>query len=100
MNIYDLLPALPEIVLLTMICLVLIIDLFIKDDDKDITFWLSILTLAFTFWSIFSTYPETPEVILDGSYVSDSLSHLLKLFAVLIVAVVFFAEVVVSQIHL
>ena len=90
MNIYDLLPALPEIVLLTMICLVLVTDLFIKDDEKDITFWLSILTLAFTLWSIFSTYPETREVIFDGSYVSDSLSHLLKLFAVLIVAVVFF----------
>ena len=73
MNIYDLLPALPEIVLLTMICLVLVTDLFIKDDEKDITFWLSILTLAFTLWSIFSTYPETREVIFDGSYVSDSL---------------------------
>lgn len=82
-------PAAPEIVLLGLICIVLVADLFVDDDKKVVTFWMSIAALAVTAWALFATAPETRTVLFTGSYVSDPLSQILKLFAVGIVAVGF-----------
>lgn len=81
--------ASPEIVLLTLICVVLVADLFIDDERKVITFWLTMGSLAITAWSLLATAPEARTVLFTGSYVSDPLSQILKLFAVGIVAVGF-----------
>jgi NADH-quinone oxidoreductase subunit N len=89
MNIYDLLPAMPEMTLLGLICVVLVADLFVNDEQRVVTFWLSIAALAVTAASIVLTPPATRTVIFDGSYVSDQLSQVLKLTAVGIVAVGF-----------
>ena len=71
--------AAPEIVLLALICVVLVADLFIEDDRRVITYWLSIVSLAVTMLAILSTNPGGREVVFNGAYVSDSLSHVLKL---------------------
>ncbi len=89
MTFAELMPAAPEIVLLTMLCVVLIADLFIDDDKKVLTYWLSIASLALTAWALVATAPESRTVMFTGSYVSDPLSQVLKLFAVGIVAVGF-----------
>ena len=89
MTLAELMPAAPEIVLLGLICVVLVADLFVEDDKKIVTFWLSIGTLAITIWTLAATAPETRTVLFTGSYVSDPLSQVLKLFAVGIVAVGF-----------
>ena len=44
--------AAPEITLLTLICIVLIVDLFVKDEQRVATFWLSIAALAVTAWAL------------------------------------------------
>ena len=80
-------PAAPEIVMLTLICVVMVVDLFVDDERKVVTFWLTIATLAATAWSIVATMPDGRTVIFDGSYVSDALSQVLKLSAVGLVAV-------------
>ena len=82
-------PAAPEIVLLTLICVVLVVDLFVKDEGRGITFWLTIASLAATAWAIVSMMPDGRTLIFDGSYVSDALSQVLKLGAVVLVAVGF-----------
>ena len=79
----------PEMTLLGLICAVLIADLFIKDDQRIITFWLSIAALIITAGSIVVTEPESRTVVFSGSYVSDALSQVLKLAAVGVVAIGF-----------
>jgi len=81
--------AAPEITLLFMICVVLVVDLFVKDESRAVTFWLTIASLALTMWAIVATDPAGRTVIFDGSYVSDALSQVLKFSAVGIVAVGF-----------
>jgi NADH-quinone oxidoreductase subunit N len=89
MNLYDLLPAAPEITMLGLICVVLIADLFVDDEHRIITFWLSIAALVITAASLLLTPPESRTLLFDGSYVSDQLSQVLKLTAIGIVAVGF-----------
>ena len=81
--------AAPEIVLLALICVVLIADLFVEDNRRVITYWLAIVTLAVTMLTILSTNPGGREVVFSGSYVSDPLSHVLKLAVTGFVGVVF-----------
>jgi NADH-quinone oxidoreductase subunit N len=81
--------AAPEITLLIMICVVLIADLFVSDENRIVTFWLTIAALAVTAWSILATAPAARTLLFDGSYVSDALSQVLKLGVVGIVAVGF-----------
>jgi len=81
--------AAPEITLLCMICVVLIADLFVKDEGRAVTFWLTIASLAVTMWAIIATAPAGRTLLFDGSYVSDALSQVLKIGAVGIVAVGF-----------
>jgi len=90
MNYMDLIAAAPEMTLLGLICVVLIADLFIDDENRIVTFWLSIASLAVTAMVLYSTAPEARTVIFDGSYVSDALSQVLKLGVVLFVAAAFF----------
>ena len=81
--------AAPEITLLALICIVLLADLFVKDEQRIATFWLSIAALAVTAWALVATAPQSATIIFDGSYVSDALSQVLKLAAVGVVAVGF-----------
>ena len=75
--------------LLGLICVVLLADLFVEDEKRVITFWLTIAALFITGASLVLTAQETRTVLFDGSYVSDQLSHVLKLTAVGVVAVGF-----------
>ena len=80
--------AAPEIVLLGFICVVLIVDLFVEDEQRSITFWLSIASLGITLWVTLATAAESV-IVFDGSYVSDSLSQVLKVGAIGFVAIAF-----------
>jgi NADH-quinone oxidoreductase subunit N len=81
--------AAPEIVLLGLICVVLVADLFVSDERRIVTYWLAMITLAITFITTLSTNPGTSELVFSGSYISDALSHTLKLGVLGLVAVVF-----------
>jgi NADH-quinone oxidoreductase subunit N len=89
MTFAEMLPAAPEITLLILICVVLIADLFIKDEQRVLTFWLSIAALVITAAALLLTPPTDSVMAFSGSYVSDSLSQLLKLAAIGAVAVGF-----------
>ena len=89
MNFNELLPALPEILLTGLICVVLIADLFISDKSRVITFWLSMLSLLLTGWAAVVTMVSQPVYLFSGAYVSDPLSGVLKVTAIGIMALVF-----------
>ena len=75
--------------MLIMICVVLIADLFISDENRVVTFWLSIASLLITVWALVASAPEARTLVFDGSYVSDPLSQILKLAACGMVGVSF-----------
>ncbi len=82
-------PAAPEITLLIMLCVVLVVDLFVKDEGRAVTFWLTIASLALTLWATIATAPDARTLLFDGSYVSDAFSQVLKIAAIGLVAVGF-----------
>jgi len=89
MTLNDFAPAAPEIVLLTLLCAVLLADLFVRDENRVVTFWLSIGALVLTGLSLVMTTPVESILLFDGSYISDSLSQILKLASVILVGVGF-----------
>ena len=89
MTLNDFASAAPEIVLLTLLCAVLLADLFVTDENRAITFWLSIGTLIITGLTLVATAPQESVLLFDGSYISDSLSQILKLASVILVGIGF-----------
>jgi NADH-quinone oxidoreductase subunit N len=82
-------PAAPEVFLTLVICIVLITDLFVPQEKRVITFWLSIVGLAATAVVAVATSHSGVVYTFSGSYISDPLSQLMKLFAIGTVAVGF-----------
>jgi NADH-quinone oxidoreductase subunit N len=89
MNWMNYIAAAPEITVLGLICVVLMADLFVDDEHRVLTFWMSIAALGITLWSLLATAPDARVVIFDGSYVSDPLSQVLKVAATGFVAISF-----------
>jgi NADH-quinone oxidoreductase subunit N len=89
MTLNDFAPAAPEIVLLLLLCAVLLADLFVRDENRVVTFWLSIGALTLTGLALVTTAPTESLLLFDGSYISDSLSQILKLSSVILVGVGF-----------
>ena len=89
-SLMDLSTQLPEIVLASGLCVLLIVDLFVRDSARDISYLLAIFLLAGVAWVLIGTSPDsTAHFASGGSYVSDGLARVLKLFAVTAVATVF-----------
>jgi len=79
-------PLLPEIFILTMACAVLIIDLYLTDKNRYISYLLALGTMAGAGIVTYLVMPTTPEVVLAGTFVSDQMSAVLKMFVYLITA--------------
>jgi NADH-quinone oxidoreductase subunit N len=85
----DFLPAAPEIFVLTMACVVLIIDLYLSDDNRFITYLLSLVTLVGA--SLLTINIHTGQTVLtfNGTFISDTMADVLKIFIYLVTGVVF-----------
>ncbi len=81
--------ALPEIFVLGMACVLLLIDLFLKDQDRYLTYLLSLLTLVLVAVLTLYGYSDERLITFNGAYVADSMSHVLKLGVYFAVFVVF-----------
>ena len=76
-------PAYPEIFLLVMACVILVADLFVRDENRGITYLLTQMTLAgcaVVTWVI-AAYMNTGEPVhtFSGMFVGDLMSDVLKL---------------------
>jgi len=80
-----LLPAYPELFLLTMACVILITDLFVSDDNRDVTYALTQAALAGAFAITYLTTAGEPVTTFSGMFVDDVMSDVLKLFTYLAV---------------
>jgi len=78
----------PEIVLLTMACVIAIVDLFVTDPARRVTFWLTQATLAVVALLHLSALGSgQPLYGMQDMVVADPLGHLLAFFAALSVMV-------------
>ncbi len=80
---------LPEILLLTMACLILVIDAYLPEQLRNLTYQLTQGTLLGTGLLILANYPQQQTLAMNDLFVSDPMSGLLKFFIVIVVFVVF-----------
>ncbi len=81
--------VLPEIVLLAALCIVLVADLFVSEEKRIVTWWLSMASLAATLVALLLSAPDLRSLTFSGSYVSDPMGHILKIVSVGLLALVF-----------
>ena len=75
----DFAPALPEIFVLGMACLILVVDVFLDQRQRHWTYMLTQLTLGVSLLISLATYASEPVVAFNGHYIKDALGDLLKI---------------------
>ncbi|MFO1351144.1 MAG: NADH-quinone oxidoreductase subunit NuoN [Gammaproteobacteria bacterium] len=81
-------PALPEFCMAGMICLILVIDVFLRDSQRHITYGLAQFALLATALLVVIGHAAQAVVTFDGHYVKDGLADVLKVTLCLVVAAV------------
>jgi len=79
---------LPEIFVLGMICVVLVVDAFLSDKLRDVTYQLSQGTVVITAVLTFLNRSEAPVYLMNHLFVSDALSLVLKLAVFILISAV------------
>jgi len=74
----DYLPAVPEMLLLGMACVVLLVDLFLREEQRGVIFRLSQLSLLGTAAAVLLVHDPLPRIIFGGTFVADRMSDLLS----------------------
>jgi NADH-quinone oxidoreductase subunit N len=82
----DLMPVLPEIVLLVSACTILIADLFLPQSRRAVSYWLTQAALLATAWLVLTTAHAESVKAFSNMVVDDMVADLLKLFALLAVS--------------
>ena len=85
----DLMPALPEMVMLAMTCLVLVVDLFLPQGKRGFTLLLSVSTLVLAIAAVIAVAPVTAVSSFGGSFVLDQLAVVLKIAVCVVTILVF-----------
>jgi NADH-quinone oxidoreductase subunit N len=85
----DLVPAFPELIMLTMACLVLVVDLFLPQEKRGITLLLSVLALILTAVAVVKVAPMDSISSFGGSFVLDQLAVTLKIATLGVTILVF-----------
>lgn len=75
----NLIPAMPEIVLLSALCIVLLADLWIKDENRFITHILSLLSLVAAAVAQWQVWAPDSVYTFGGMYIADGMSRLSKM---------------------
>jgi NADH-quinone oxidoreductase subunit N len=79
-------PAIPEIVLLALVCTLLVTDLFLRDEDRLVTYWLTLVSLVGCALLALATTTQPAAVTFQGMFVRDLMSQSLKVATLLTVA--------------
>lgn len=76
----NLMPALPELFMLGALLAILMIDLFIPDDKRGVTYGLALLALAGCAVAQALAWTATPVLIFEKMFVADPLGGIIKFF--------------------
>ena len=85
----DFTPVVPELFVLFMTCAVLVIDVFLEQRQRHITYGLAQLTLLGAAVLTLLTYAHAPTITMFGHYIKDAMGDLLKFFICVASAAVF-----------
>ncbi len=80
------LPALPEIFVLSMACLILLVDLVVTERGRVLTYLLSLMTLAGAAVLTIAFFNKETVYTFSGTFVADSMADVAKLFIYLVSA--------------
>jgi NADH-quinone oxidoreductase subunit N len=81
-------PLVPEIFLLVMLSLILVIDVVRGTRNRSLTYVLTLVTLAATFWLTWRDFSSAPVTVLSGMFIDDPMGDALKLALYGVVAMV------------
>jgi NADH-quinone oxidoreductase subunit N len=89
MSLNDLLVILPELYLTAAACLVLLFDVFINDDQRDATHWVSLIVMLVAIFLVIRG--QTPQTVtaFGGMFVRDHMAEILKVTALLATILMF-----------
>jgi NADH-quinone oxidoreductase subunit N len=85
----NLIPAIPEIFLLSMTCIILLAVPYLSDKNRVFIYLLTLASLAVTAALTVTMHNPASVYTFDGSFVSDTMGDVLKVFVYLVSAVVF-----------
>jgi len=85
----NLMPILPEIILLVLACSILLIDVFMRAGSRDVTYWLTQVSLVITFVAVLSGMSMDQRLSFEGSVINDGLSDVMKLAMILMTSMAF-----------
>lgn len=80
----SLIPVLPELFLLTMTCVVLVVDLFLKEEQRIVSYGIAQASLLLAIAVVYLTGSREAEVLFYGSIVRDPMGDVLKMAIYLI----------------
>jgi len=91
LDLHSLMPALPEMVLLASASAILLIDLFLEERQRVVTYVLSLVALVAAIAAALLVRGEGTQIVLAGSFVRDPMADVLKVavYAVGILAFVY-----------
>ncbi len=86
----EFMPAAPEMFVLGVACLILTLDVYLPERYRPFTYHLSQATLISAAVMCIALYPSAPQVTFYGTFVSDAMSAVLKIFILLVSYFAFF----------
>ncbi|MHA6203235.1 NADH-quinone oxidoreductase subunit NuoN [Dyella soli] len=88
-NFNDILILLPELYLVVAACLLLLLDAFMKPEQRPLLHWLSVLVLLVAIYLVVAGQPSQSVTAFNGMFVRDGVAEIIKVFALLCTALVF-----------
>src|SRR5690348_13732320 len=88
-TINDILILLPEFYLVAAACLLLLLDAFMKSEQRPLLHWISIAVLLVAIYLVIAGQPEQAITAFGGMFVRDDVAEILKVFALGTTAMVF-----------
>ncbi|NIR29220.1 MAG: NADH-quinone oxidoreductase subunit NuoN [Gammaproteobacteria bacterium] len=85
----QLIPLVPELFVLTMASIALVMDTFLRDDQRVLTYAIAQGTIVAAAILCVALYPEGRMLAFNGTFVSDQMSAVLKIFILLVSYFVF-----------
>src|SRR5689334_24552469 len=87
---FNLFPVLPEVLLLCAVSALMIVDLFIADENRHVSYWLTQLTLLGCAALTLATFRAAPTHAFSNMVSDDWMSDVLKFTAYIIVSLMLF----------
>lgn len=88
-TINDILILLPEFYLVAAACLLMLLDAWMKPEQRGALHWISIVVLLVAIYLVIAGQPDGTVTAFNGMFVRDGVSEILKVFALLCTTLVF-----------